>query len=136
MSIQAQVLNLFLDLREERDLTYIFISHDLGVMEYVSNKIVIMYLGRVVESGPTEAVYADPRHPYTRMLLEQRPTLSVQRRAFKPIGGELPSPLNPPPGCPFHPRCPQAMDRCRAELPALRQVAPGQLSACHLNAAA
>ena len=136
VSIQAQVLNLFLDLREEQDLTYIFISHDLGVMEYVSNKIVIMYLGRVVESGPTEDVYANPQHPYTRMLLEQRPTLSVQRRAFKPIGGELPSPLNPPSGCPFHPRCPQATDRCRTELPALRQVAPGQVSACHLNAVA
>jgi len=135
VSIQAQVLNLFLDLREEQDLTYIFISHDLSVMEYISNKIVIMYLGRVVESGPTESVYANPHHPYTRMLLEQRPTMTVQRRMFKPLGGELPSPLKPPSGCPFHTRCPIATARCHTELPVLREVASGQLSACHLDAA-
>lgn len=136
VSIQAQVLNLFLDLQQEQDLTYIFISHDLGVMEYISNRIVIMYLGRVVESGPTEAVFANPRHPYTRMLLDQRPSLNVERRLFKPVGGELPSPLNPPSGCPFHPRCPLAIERCSIELPKLRETAPARTAACHLDTAA
>jgi peptide/nickel transport system ATP-binding protein len=133
VSIQAQVLNLFIRLREELGLTYLFISHDLGVVRHLSDRVVIMYLGRVVESAPTEALYAAPNHPYTRALLDEIPRLDARRRTFSAIRGEIPSPLAPPPGCHFHPRCPQAMDRCRAERPALRELAPGWTSACHLN---
>lgn len=133
VSIQAQVLNLFGQLRRELDLTYLFISHNLGVVGHISDRVAIMYLGRIVELASTDQVYKRANHPYTQALLKELPTLNPQRRDFKPIQGELPSPLAPPPGCAFHPRCPQAMDRCRQERPALREVAPGQLSACHLN---
>ena len=133
VSIQAQVLNLFIRLREELGLTYLFISHDLGVVRHVSDRVVIMYLGRIVESGPTGELYAAPNHPYTQALLAEVPRLEVRRKTFASIRGEIPSPLDPPSGCHFHPRCPQAMERCRAERPALREIAPGRLSACHLN---
>jgi peptide/nickel transport system ATP-binding protein len=133
VSIQAQVLNLFIRLREELDLTYLFISHDLGVVRHLADRVVIMYLGRVVESAPTEALYAAPNHPYTQALLAEIPRLDARRRTFSVIRGEIPSPLAPPPGCHFHPRCPHAMERCRSEAPALREVAPGWTSACHLN---
>ena len=133
VSIQAQVLNLFMDLREEFHLTYLFISHDLGVVRHLSDRVVIMYLGRVVESAPTDAIYAAPNHPYTQALLSEVPDLAKRRREYIPIRGEIPSPLNPPSGCHFHPRCPAAGPRCAAERPALREVARGRLSACHLN---
>ena len=133
VSIQAQVINLFMDLREQFDLTYLFISHDLSVVQHISDRIVIMYLGRIVESGPTEAFFANPNHPYARALLEEIPRLDQRKRTFHPIKGEIPSPIDPPSGCHFHPRCPHAMDRCRDEAPALRAIAPGRLSACHLN---
>ena len=133
VSIQAQVLNLFLDLRERLGLTYLFISHDLGVVRHVAKRVVVMYLGRVVEIAPTEELYARPNHPYTQALLAGIPRLDRQRRAYTPIKGEIPSPLAPPPGCHFHPRCPHAMERCRREVPVLREIAPGRLSACHLN---
>jgi peptide/nickel transport system ATP-binding protein len=133
VSIQAQVLNLFMQLREELNLTYLFISHDLGVVRHLSDRVVIMYLGRVVESAPTDAVYADPNHPYTRALLAEVPNLAKRARSYVPIKGEIPSPLNPPPGCHFHPRCPQAGPRCGRDVPALQAIAPGRLSACHLN---
>ncbi|WP_339763297.1 oligopeptide/dipeptide ABC transporter ATP-binding protein [uncultured Hoeflea sp.] len=136
VSIQAQVLNLFMDLRDELDLTYLFISHNLGVVEHISDRVVIMYLGRVVESAPTVDLFSGPNHPYTRLLLEQLPVLEAGERHYKPIQGELPSPLDPPPGCPFHPRCPSAMDRCRQEVPQLRTIGTGRISACHLNEAA
>ena len=136
VSIQAQVLNLFMDLRDELNLTYLFISHNLSVVEHVSDRVVIMYLGRVVEIADTEQLFSEPNHPYTRLLLDQLPTLEVNRRDYRPIQGELPSPLNPPPGCPFHPRCPQAMARCREVVPVLKQIAPDRWSACHLNEAA
>lgn len=136
VSIQAQVLNLFMDLRDELDLTYLFISHNLGVVEHISDRVVIMYLGRVVEIAPTEELFSQPNHPYTRLLLEQLPVLEAGERDYKPIQGELPSPLDPPPGCPFHPRCPSAMDRCRQTVPELKPIGPGRLSACHLNEAA
>ena len=136
VSIQAQVLNLFLELRGQFDLTYLFISHNLGVVGHISDRVVIMYLGRVVEVAPTETIFNRPRHPYTQALLSELPTLDAQRRDYKPIQGELPSPLRPPPGCAFHPRCPHAMPRCQVELPALRELAPGHLNACHLNDAA
>jgi peptide/nickel transport system ATP-binding protein len=133
VSIQAQILNLFLELRRDLDLTYLFISHDLGVVEHLSDRVVIMYLGRVVEEADTETVFRRPNHPYTRSLLDSVPRIDARKRAFHPVKGEIPSPLNPPPGCHFHPRCPQAMERCRVERPLLRDVAPGHRSACHLN---
>jgi peptide/nickel transport system ATP-binding protein len=133
VSIQAQVINLFMDLREQFDLTYLFISHDLGVVQHISDRIVIMYLGRVVEMAPTEELFASPNHPYAQALLNEVPRISTARREFQPIKGEIPSPLDPPPGCHFHPRCPFARDRCRQERPALREIAPGRWSACHLN---
>jgi peptide/nickel transport system ATP-binding protein len=133
VSIQAQVLNLFMELRETMGLTYLFISHDLGVVEHLSDRVVIMYLGRVVESAPSEALFAAPNHPYTQALLDEVPRLDSRHRAFVPVKGEIPSPLDPPPGCHFHPRCPHAMARCRAEAPMLREIAPGRLAACHLN---
>jgi peptide/nickel transport system ATP-binding protein len=133
VSIQAQVLNLFSELREALSLTYLFISHDLGVVRYLSDRVVVMYLGRVVEIAPAAELYAAPNHPYTQALLAEVPRLERKRRAYAPIRGEIPSPLAPPSGCHFHPRCPHAMPRCSAEAPALREIAPGRFSACHLN---
>jgi peptide/nickel transport system ATP-binding protein len=133
VSIQAQILNLFMKLREELGLTYLFISHDLGVVEHLSDRVAIMYLGRIVELAPTEELFAEPNHPYTQALLREVPRLDTRRRRFEPVKGEIPSPLDPPPGCHFHPRCPFAMDRCRDEVPRLKEVAPGRVSACHLN---
>jgi peptide/nickel transport system ATP-binding protein len=133
VSIQAQVLNLFVRLREELGLTYLFISHDLGVVRHLADRVLIMYLGRVVEAAPTEALYARPNHPYTQALLAEVPKLEARHKTFVSIRGEIPSPLAPPPGCHFHPRCPHAMPRCRIEQPVLREIAPGRLSACHLN---
>ncbi len=133
VSIQAQILNLFMQLRRDLALTYLFISHDLGVVEHLSDRVVIMYLGRVVESAPTDEIFARANHPYTQALLKQVPRLETRKTRFKPIVGEIPSPLDPPSGCHFHPRCPHAMPRCREQAPALREVAPGHLAACHLN---
>jgi peptide/nickel transport system ATP-binding protein len=133
VSIQAQVLNLFIRLREEFGLTYLFISHDLGVVRHLSDRVVIMYLGRIVESAPADDVFARSNHPYTQALLAEIPRLETTKRAYVPIRGEIPSPLDPPSGCHFHPRCPHASARCRAEAPRLREIAPDHLSACHLN---
>ena len=133
VSIQAQILNLFMKLREELNLTYLFISHDLGVIEHLSDRVAIMYLGRIVELAPTEELFAEPNHPYTQALLSEVPRLDLRRRQFEPVKGEIPSPLDPPTGCHFHPRCPLAMDRCRGEQPRLKEIAPGRFSACHLN---
>ena len=133
VSIQAQVLNLFMDLRREFDLTYLFISHDLGVVEHLSDRVAIMYLGRIVERAPTEELYRAPNHPYTQALLSEVPRIGTGKRTFAPIKGEIPSPVSPPSGCHFHPRCPQAMERCKIERPALREIALGRWSACHLN---
>ena len=136
VSIQAQVLNLFMRLRQAFDLTYLFISHDLGVVEHISDRIAIMYLGRIVEEGATDAIFAAANHPYTQALLAERPVIAPGKRKFSVIKGEIPSPLDPPPGCHFHPRCPHAFERCRIERPALKEIAPGRRSACHLNDAA
>jgi peptide/nickel transport system ATP-binding protein len=133
VSIQAQILNLFLDLRETLNLTYVFISHDLSVVEHISDRVVVMYLGRVVEEAPVAELFTRAAHPYTRALLAERPTLEPGRRQYATIKGEIPSPLAPPPGCHFHPRCPLATERCRQERPALRTVGTGHASACHLN---
>jgi len=133
VSIQAQILNLFMDLREELNLTYLFISHDLGVVEHLSDRVLIMYLGRIVEEAPAEEIFSRPNHPYTQALLAEVPRIEARKREFTAIKGEIPSPLAPPPGCHFHPRCPHAMPVCRKIAPVLREIAPGHRSACHLN---
>ncbi len=134
VSIQAQVLNLFIELRAALNLTYLFISHDLGVVRFISDRVVVMYLGRVVESASSAELFAQPNHPYTQALLAEVGKVTPKKRTFVPIKGEIPSPLDPPSGCHFHPRCPHAMDICRAAAPPLTAIAPGHLSACHLNA--
>ncbi|SDF01463.1 ABC transporter ATP-binding protein [Limimaricola pyoseonensis] len=133
VSIQAQVLNLFLQLRRDLGLTALFISHDLSVVRHVCDRVAIMYLGRLVELAPAEELYAAPKHPYTAALFASVPEIGRGRRAFHPIEGEIPSPLDPPPGCPFHPRCPMAGPRCRTEVPALGPAGPGRAVACHLE---
>ena len=133
VSIQAQILNLLMQLRTDLGLTCLFISHDLGVVEHLSDRVAIMYLGRIVESAPTESLFAAPNHPYTQALLNEVPRIDVRRREFEPIRGEIPSPLDPPSGCHFHPRCPHAMARCERENPRMREIEPGHFSACHLN---
>lgn len=133
VSIQAQVLNLFMRLRDELNLTYLFISHDLNVVHHVSDRIVVMYLGRVVESIASDRLFGDASHPYTRALLAEVPSLEAGRKRFIAIRGELPSPLEPPSGCHFHPRCPHAMPVCREQAPPLAEIAPSHFSACHLN---
>jgi len=132
VSVQAQVLNLFMTLRESRALAYLFISHDLGVIRHLADRVAIMYLGRVVETASARELFARPAHPYTRALLAEVPDLARRRRAYASVAGEMPSPLAPPAGCSFHPRCPVATDRCRAEPPRLRAIAPGHQAACHL----
>jgi peptide/nickel transport system ATP-binding protein len=134
VSIQAQILNLFLELRRALGLTSLFISHDLSVVRHVSDRVAVMYLGRIVEMGEAAKVYALPRHPYTKGLLNSVPKLALGGNAgvtFQPIRGELPSPLSPPSGCAFHPRCPQATELCRRERPDLAPRADGTLVACH-----
>ena len=130
VSVQAQILNLMRDLQRRLGLTYLFISHNLAVVRHMADRLGVMYLGRIVELGPAEAIFAGPRHPYTRLLLDAIPDLRQIGRARTPVGGELPSPIAPPSGCAFHPRCPLANGRCRVERPA--HVAAGEvLVACH-----
>lgn len=134
VSIQAQIINLFLQLRRDLNLTMLFISHDLSVVRHVSDRVAIMYLGRIVETGPTEQIFTAPRHPYTRALLDSAPRLAADGapvQDIRPIHGELPSPINPPPGCAFHQRCAFAQDRCKKELPLLRPFGEAQQAACH-----
>ena len=133
VSIQAQVLNLFTELRSALNLTYLFISHDLGVVRFLADRVVVMYLGRVVESAPASELFAHPNHPYTQALLAEAGKVTPAKRTFVPIKGESPSPLNPPAGCHFHPRCPYVMDKCRVNVPPLLEIAPGRKSACFLN---
>jgi oligopeptide/dipeptide ABC transporter ATP-binding protein len=133
VSVQAQVLNLLADLQQQRGLSYLFIAHDLAVVRQIARRIAVMYLGRIVETGSTEALLSDPRHPYTQALLSAvpEPDPDAQRQRIV-LQGDLPSPSNPPPGCPFHTRCfhPLRNERCRTEVPPLRPVA-GSLVACH-----
>jgi peptide/nickel transport system ATP-binding protein len=134
VSIQAQILNLFLDLRQEFGLTTIFISHDLSVVRHVSDRVAVMYLGRIVELETAAKLYAAPQHPYTQALLDSVPKLSLEGNIgvnFKPIRGELPSPLSPPSGCAFHPRCLKATDLCRKERPSLQFYGGDSAVACH-----
>ena len=132
VSIQAQVLNLMMDLQEEFDLAYLFISHGLSVVEHISDDVMVMYLGRVVEQGEKEKIFSSPAHPYTRALLASTPFVNPERRAQRVLlKGELPSPLNPPSGCAFHKRCPLAFDRCSTERPELLAQSNGAQVACH-----
>lgn len=131
VSVQAQIINLFLDLRDDFGLTYVFISHDLGVIEHIADTVLVMYLGRVVEHGTAEEVFAQPLHPYTRALIDGVPRLDRRRVTYEPIKGDIPSPIDPPSGCHFHPRCPFTQPRCREERPEIRQV-EGRQVACHL----
>jgi peptide/nickel transport system ATP-binding protein len=131
VSVQAQVLNLMRDIQRADGLTYLFISHNLAVVHHVSDRVGVMYLGRIVEIAPKRTLVATPRHPYTRMLLDAIPDIQMTGKARTPVAGEVPNPLNPPPGCTFHPRCPLANDRCRTERPLIRPLADGAQVACH-----
>jgi peptide/nickel transport system ATP-binding protein len=135
VSVQAQIVNLLMDLQDRMGLTYLFIAHDLSVVRQISTRTAVMYLGRIVEIGETMALFAAPAHHYTHALLAAVPDIAVAtqpgRGAGAPIGGEVPNPIAPPSGCRFHPRCPRAEDRCRAEVPALRAVGDGRAVACH-----
>jgi len=133
VSIQAQVINLFMDLRAQHGFTYLFISHDLGVVKHISDRVAIMYLGRIVEIASASDIFARANHPYTQALLAEVPDVNRRGRRFTPIAGEIPSPLAPPPGCTFHPRCPHAGPRCREQVPELKEVAVRHWAACHLN---
>jgi oligopeptide/dipeptide ABC transporter ATP-binding protein len=133
VSIQAQVLNLFMELKERLKLTYLFISHDLNVIRYISDRVAVMYLGKIVEVASTAELFANPRHPYTIALLKAIPVPDPKEKLqFQVLGGEVPSPINTPAGCAFHPRCEYAEDRCREEAPALRQLDERHQVACHL----
>ncbi len=130
VSVQAQILNLMKELQKELNLTYLFISHNLAVVYHVSTKVGVMYLGRLVEWSETKTLFGNPLHPYSRMLLDAIPDLEMSGRARTPVGGEVPSPINPPPGCSFHPRCPFANERCKSEVPAVLSYG-SQHVACH-----
>ena len=131
VSIQSQVLNLLRDLQAEHGLAYLFISHDLAVVHHLADRVAVLYLGRLVEVAARDALFARPAHPYTQALLDAVPRIGRRRARGASIKGEMPSPLAPPPGCVFHPRCPKAQAVCRTDPPALRQLAPGQAAACH-----
>ena len=137
VSIRAQIINLLLDLKDEMGLAYIMISHDLGVVEHVSDRVAVMYLGRIVEQGGWREIFEDPRHPYTRALIAAIPDpfhlVTASATAKAKAKGEIASALNPPPGCHFNPRCPLKADRCVSEVPALEAVAPGHWAACHFR---
>jgi len=135
VSIQAQVVNLLMDLQDELHVSYIFIAHDLSVVEHISHRVAVMYLGRIVEHAPREALFREPLHPYTEALLSAAPRPEPRRRHRNRVvlAGELPSPINPPAGCHFHTRCPYAVVQCRVESPPLREIHPGHWAACHLR---
>jgi peptide/nickel transport system ATP-binding protein len=134
VSVQAQVINLLMDLQEEFGLSYLFVAHDLAVVEHISHRVAVMYLGRIVELADTASIFARPQHPYTVALLSAVPVpdpRSARKRII--LSGDVPSPIDPPPGCRFHTRCPLAFDRCRVEVPPMKEVAPGHFAACHLR---
>ncbi|UFX06422.1 ABC transporter ATP-binding protein (plasmid) [Sinorhizobium medicae WSM1115] len=132
VSVQAQVLNLMRRLQDELGLTYLFISHDMSVVRQMSDRIAVMYLGRIVEESDTEQLFAEPRHPYTQLLLQTIPNIAAPNRNREPASGEVPSPLKPPSGCAFHPRCPVAIGRCSKEVPEVRVLPNGTRVTCHL----
>lgn len=137
VSVQAQILNLLLDLQRQMGIAFIFISHDLSVVEHIAHRVAVMYLGRIVELAPCKALFATPVHPYTEALIAAAPVPDPTRvRLEAPVEGEVPSPINPPRGCAFHPRCPLAIERCRMEAPPLAPMPDGRIVACHVRAPA
>ena len=136
VSVQAQVINLMARLRGETGVAYLFVSHDLAVVEHISDRVAVMYLGQLVEIAPKRAQFSGPRHPYTEMLMQSVPTMDRRRKARRSVTGEVPSPLNPPSGCRYRTRCPLAEPRCSATSPVLRRVGTGHLAACHVRAPA
>ena len=133
VSIQAQIINLLLDLQKSHGLTYIFIAHDLSVVEFIADRILVMYLGRIVEDAPKRSLVEKRMHPYTQALFEASPVMDPGQRGRRTtVMGDLPSPIDPPKGCHFHPRCPKATDLCRQTYPTRKEVAPGHFTACHL----
>lgn len=135
VSIQSQIINLLMELRQKFDLTLLFISHDLGVVEYISDRVAVMYLGRIVEMAETTELFANPQHPYTKALLSSIPQIGDKQMLTEGgvLEGDIPSPIAPPPGCPFHTRCPMATERCRSEVPVLEETTPGHLVSCLLK---
>ena len=134
VSVQAQVLNLLMDLQDEFGLAYLFVSHDLAVVEHIGHRIAVMYLGRIVELAPKERIFSQPLHPYTEALMAAAPIADPRaRRERLVIEGDVPSPMNPPPGCHFHTRCQYAIARCKTDDPPLQEIAPGHVVACHLR---
>lgn len=134
VSVQAQVINLLMDLQQQFKLSYLFIAHDLAVVEHISHRVAVMYLGRIVEIAPKRTIFTRPQHPYTEALLDAVPVPDpLVRKNRRVLTGDVPSPINPPSGCHFHTRCPYTEERCRVESPAMREVAPGQFVACHLR---
>jgi len=133
VSIQAQVINLMMDLQREKQLSYLFIAHDLAVVEHISHRIAVMYLGRIVEYADKRTLFTNPKHPYTEALLSAVPVPNPKlKRQKRLLQGDVPSPINPPPGCTFHTRCPYAEARCKVEVPKLREIGPGHGASCHL----
>jgi oligopeptide transport system ATP-binding protein len=134
VSVQAQVINLLRDLQAQRGLAYLFIAHDLAVVEHISHRVMVMYLGKVVEQGEAKTVVRTPKHPYTQALISAVPVVDPDTKRQRIIlTGDVPSPINPPSGCPFHPRCPIAEARCKTEVPALREITPNHWAACHFS---